>query len=101
VTYSVEDTLNRLMVRGGPPFQPLPVDRGLIARLWRLLGAPHYTHYYDRLNGSRVLLTSEEASGIAPIELEMLPKEAACRMMRERQDRKAGGTGVNKTVRTA
>lgn len=99
MTHDVEETLARLVARGGSPFQQLPADRGPVARLRRLLGGPHYTHCYERLDGSQVLLTSEEASGIAPIELEMLSKHAACRMMRERQDRRVGGTGVGRMVR--
>lgn len=81
----LDQTIERLVARSGPPFHDLPPKHGLVASLMRVLGVPLHTHYYERLDGSRVLLTSEEAAGIAPIELEMWSKKVARRMMRDRR----------------
>lgn len=86
---SVNDTLDRMMARGGTPFHEAPSATGLIAFLRRLLGMPRYTHYYEKLDGSHVPLTKEEASEIAPIELEMFSKKAAVQMMRDRRQHRS------------
>lgn len=81
----IDRTIERMVERGGPPFHELPEKRGAVAMLMRLLGIPPYTHYYERIDGDRILLTREEVSGIAPIELEMFPKKVARRMMVRRR----------------
>jgi hypothetical protein len=89
MTNDVDGTLARLVARGGPCFHEIAPGRGPITVLKRLLGLPSNTHYYERIDGSRVLLTAEETSEIAPIELEMFSKKAARRMMLERRARRA------------
>lgn len=87
---SVDSTLARMVARGGEPFHETTTDAGPMAMLRRVLGLPPRTHYYERLDGSRVFLTKEEASKIAPIELEMFSKNTAVRLMQGRKARSAG-----------
>lgn len=86
----VNETLSRMMARGGTPFHEIAPDHGPVAMIRSLLGMPPRTHCYERLDGTRVLLTKDEASEIAPIELEMLSLKAARRTMMERRRRRAG-----------
>lgn len=88
----VTDTVAHLKDRGGPIFHELPVPARPLAMIRRFLGLPVHTHTYERLDGKRIKLTSEEKAGIAPIELELFSKGVARQMMRDRQRRmKAAG----------
>lgn len=81
---NVDETLARMVARGGRPFHEIPA-RGPITLMMRLLGLPTKTHYYERLDGKRILLTEEEVSGIAPIELELFSLRAARGLMLDRR----------------
>lgn len=87
---TVDIVLQRMVARGGEPFRAVPEGRGPVAMLRRLLGMPPRTRCYDRLDGSRVLLTEQEAEEIAPIELELASLKTARHMMLERRQQRAG-----------
>lgn len=82
---NIDSVLDRLVERGGNPFHEVPAARGPAALLRHLFGLPPITHYYERLDGKRIYLTSEEASQMAPIELELGSKKIARQMMLERR----------------
>lgn len=81
----VDIVLDRLVARGDEPFRTIPEGRGPIAMLRRLLGMPPKTRCYERLDGSRILLTEREAAEIAPIELELVPLKVARHAMLKRR----------------
>jgi hypothetical protein len=85
---TVDVILSRMVARGGEPFRTVPEGRGPYVMLRRLLGLAPRTRCYDRLDGSRVLLTEQEASEIAPIELELASAKVARRVMLERRQRR-------------
>lgn len=68
-------------------FHDLPKPSGPLAVIRRFLGLPIHTHTYERLDGKRIKLTSEEKDGIAPIELKLFSKSVAQQMMRDRKRR--------------
>lgn len=82
---TVDIVLARMVARGGEPFHAVPEGRGPNAILRRLLGRAPKTRCYERLDGGRILLTEQEASEIAPIELELVPLKVARHAMLKRR----------------
>lgn len=82
---TVDIVLARMVARGGEPFSTVPEGHGPAAMLRRLLGLAPRTRCYERLDGSRILLTEQEASEIAPIELELVPLKVARSAMLKRR----------------
>ncbi len=82
---TVDIILARMVARGGEPFRTIPKGRGPVDLLRHVLGLAARTRCYERLDGSRVLLTEQEASEIAPIELELASLKVARRAMLQRR----------------
>lgn len=82
---TVDTVLARMVARGGKPFSSVPEGRGPVAMLRRMLGLAPRTRCYERLDGGRVLLTEQEASEIAPIELDLVSVRVARHAMLKRR----------------